>query len=373
MALKIGILTLPIADNYGGILQAIALYRYLHNQEHDVILINKMNYLEMWKKIIVLLLEKIPIHNFKNIKTNYKKRLLWEQRKKFNKNFIETEIFKISPNLYTREELSRYVKKNCLDAVIVGSDQVWRKTYINDKYYKSYFLDFVDSKKTKKIAYAASFGKDHWEGKNDIEDISRLLLDFTAISTREKSGVDICKNNFGFDNAKHVLDPTMLINKEFYKDEIISKYDTSIVLKGGLLTYVLDEEDEKKDIIDFVKENLKIDKVHHLKGFNSLDIIYTVPEWLASFSNADFIVTDSFHGMVFSIIFEKDFVVIGNENRGMDRFTSLLSLLGLKDRFILDNKINFMLKQNIDYKKVKLILEKEIEKSKEFLMEALKK
>ena len=84
------------------------------------------------------------------------------------------------------------------------------------------------------------------------------------------------------------------------------------------------------------KENLQIDNIHHLKGFNSLKTTYSVPEWLASFSNADFVVTDSFHGMVFSIIFEKDFVVIGNEGRGMDRFVSLLGLLELEDRLILN-------------------------------------
>ena len=134
----------------------------------------------------------------------------------------------------------------------------------------------------------------------------------------------------------HVLDPTMLMDKEFYINEIISKYDTSRVSKAELLTYVLDEEDEKKEIIDFVKENLQIDNIHHLKGFNSLKTTYSVPEWLASFSNADFVVTDSFHGMVFSIIFEKYFLVIGNEGRGMDRFVSLLTLLGLEDRLILN-------------------------------------
>lgn len=370
--MKIGILTLPIAENYGGILQAIALYRYLHNQGHDVVLVYKDSYQKPLKKIVKEILLKIPFHNLKNIKTNHEKYIEYQKRKAFHRTFVEKEIYKISENLYTKEDLENFVNKENFDAVIVGSDQVWRKAYINDKHYKSYFLDFVDGTKTKKIAYAASFGKDYWEGKDDIEDIAKLLSDFKAVSTREKSGLAICKNSFGFNDAKHVLDPTMLMNKEFYINEIISKYDTSRVSKGGLLTYVLDEEDEKKEIIDFVKDNLKIDKANHLKGFNSSKTTYSVPEWLASFSNADFVVTDSFHGMVFSIIFEKYFLVIGNEGRGLDRFVSLLSLLGLEDRLILNkSELNIEKLKKIDFINVKEILNKEQKISEDFLERAL--
>ena len=372
--MKIGILTLPLRDNYGGIVQAVALYRYLHNQGHDVVLIYKESaYTKLWwKKVLEEILIQIPFHNFKNIKTNHKLKIEWQKRKAFHRPFVENEIYKISQNLYTKSDLEIFAKKEKFDAVIVGSDQVWRKEYIGNIYYKSYFFDFLDGSEVKKIAYAASFGKNYWEGKYDIEDISKLMADFAAVSIREKSGVAICKNSFGFDNAKHVLDPTMLMDKEFYINEIISKYDTSRVSKGGLLTYVLDEEDEKKEIIDFVKENLKIDKVTHLKGFNSLNIIYTIPEWLASFSNADFIVTDSFHGMVFSIIFEKDFVVIGNEGRGMDRFLSLLDLIVLEDRLILNKSQLCKAKlEKIDFLKVKEVLNKERKISEEFLERAL--
>lgn len=372
MALKIGILTLPIAENYGGILQAVALYRYLHNQGHDVVLIYKDSYQKPLKKIVKEILLKIPFHNLKNIKTNHEKYIEYQKRKAFHRTFVEKEIFKISENLYTKEDLENFVNKENFDAVIVGSDQVWRKAYMGVKYYKNYFLDFVDANKTNKVAYAASFGKDYWEGQNDIEDIAKLLSDFTAVSTREKSGLAICKNSFGFSDAKHVLDPTMLMDKEFYINEIISKYDTSRVSKAELLTYVLDEEDEKKEIIDFVKDNLKIDKANHLKGFNSSKTTYSVPEWLASFSNADFIVTDSFHGMVFSIIFEKYFLVIGNEGRGLDRFVSLLTLLELEDRLILNkSELNIEKLKKIDFINVKEILNKEQKISEDFLERAL--
>ena len=370
--MKIGILTLPITENYGGILQALALYRTLNNEGHDVVLIYKEAYPSKWKEIIKKILLYIPFHNFRNIKTDDKINKLKLDRTKFHREFIEKEIFKISKTLYTTENLKHFVNEENFDAIIVGSDQVWRKTYINDTYYKSYFLDFVDSSKTKKIAYAASFGKDYWEGKNDIENISKLLKDFDAISTRELSGVDICKNSFNINNVKHVLDPTLLINKEFYLDEIISKYPILNITKGGLLTYVLDEEKEKKEIINYVQNYFKSPNINHLKGFNISNTPYTIPEWLASFAYADVVVTDSFHGMVFSIIFEKNFLVIGNDGRGLDRFVSLLSLLDLKERLIFDlEDIKNKNIENINYKIVNERLNLNKKTSLDFLLTAL--
>lgn len=372
--MKIGILTLPIAENYGGILQAIALYRLLYKQGHEVTLIYKEDTPFLWKEIIKSMFRKIPFCDINNFKAKYHNEQERQKRKSFHRSFVEQEIFKISEDLYTKKELENFANKEKFDAVIVGSDQVWRGLHItNWKYNKSYFLDFVDSKNTKKIAYAASFGTDHWEGKED-KDISKLLQDFTAVSVREASGVEICKNTFGYTSAEHVLDPTMLMSKEFYKNELIQKYDTNKIQKGGLLTYVLDEEKEKKEIINFVKENLQINEVHHLKGFNHNKTTYTVPEWLVSFSNADFIVTDSFHGMVFSIIFEKDFIVIANHARGLDRFVSLLSILGLENRLVfnLEDLKNKKL-DSVDYIKLNGILELKKKKSLDFLFNSLVK
>jgi len=376
MALKIGILTLPISENYGGILQALTLYRLLHNQGHNVVLIYKEAYQSqvLWKKIATEILLKIPFHNFKNIKSRH---MLLEERKKrraFHRTFINEEIFKISESLYTKNDLEKFVEKEKFDAVIVGSDQVWRKEYINDIYYKSYFLDFVNGINTKKIAYASSFGKDYWEGKSDIEEVSMCIKGFDSISTRELSGVEICKDTFGFENAEQTLDPTLLMSREFYY-EIISKYSAlNNITKAELLSYVLDESEGKKEIISYIKKKFNLQSVNHLKGFNYTNKIYTVPEWLASFFVADFVITDSFHGMVFSIIFEKNFIVIGNHNRGLERFSSLLNLVGLEDRLIFelddikDKKID-----NINYKVVNEFLDKNKKKSLNFLFNALVK
>lgn len=373
MALKIGILTLPIAENYGGILQAVALYRLLHNQGHDVVLLYKQSATTqvLWKKIVKEILLNIPFQDFKNLKANKKLNEEREIRKKLHRPFVEEEIFKISPDLYTKNDLANFAKQEKIDVIVVGSDQVWRKQYINDKYYKSYFLDFVDGTKTKKIAYAASFGKDIWEGENDSQEIAKCLADFIAVSTRELSGVSICKDRFAYSNAKHVLDPTMLIGKDVYLD-MISKYDVSNISKCELVTYVLDEADEKKEIIEFVQKRIDAQNTKHLKGFNPTNTTYTVPQWVASFANTDTVVTDSFHGMVFSIIFEKNFVVIGNHSRGLDRFVSLLGLLGLEDRLVFDVKdLEGKEFGSVNYIRVNEILEDERNRSFEFLMGAL--
>ena len=117
------------------------MYRFLHKEGHDVVLIYKSNYRIPLKEFIKKILLKVPFHNFKNIKTNNLSQTEWKKRKKFHRQFIEKEIFKISQDLYTKQNLENFAKKENFDVVIVGSDQVWRKAYIDDKYYKSYFID----------------------------------------------------------------------------------------------------------------------------------------------------------------------------------------------------------------------------------------
>lgn len=371
--MKIGILTLPIAENYGGILQAVALYHYLEKMGHQPVLIYKKTALTPWKEAIRKVLETIPGHNLFNVKVTKKSREKWNERRDLHLSFINREIPKISPRFTTTRELSLYAKEQNFDAVIVGSDQVWRKAYINDKYYKSYFLDFIPANShTKKIAYAASFGKDYWEGINDEKEINKLLSDFTAISVREKSGIDICKNTFHIDNVQHVLDPTLLHEKEFYL-EMINKYDLSKTPKKKLVTYVLDESVEKRQIIQYYQKELAIaeSETRHLRGFNSEKYTYTVPEWVNSIAHADFVITDSFHGMVFSIIFEKQFIVIGNKDRGLERFTSLLSSLNLENYLITNKKTANNEIVSIDYVIVNNLLSDLREKSNLFLEKSL--
>ncbi|MBS7824744.1 polysaccharide pyruvyl transferase family protein [Wohlfahrtiimonas chitiniclastica] len=274
----------------------------------------------------------------------------------------------------TTQELANYTNEQKFDAVVVGSDQVWRKAYINDRYYQSYFLDFIPpNSKIKKIAYAASFGKDTWEGKGDEEQISELLKQFSGISVREASGVDVCRAVFNIENVEHVLDPTLLMDKEFYLD-IIRKYDVSNMPVKKMVTYVLDEAKDKRTIINNYQQSLNINENEtlHLKGFSQLNrAAYSVPEWLFAIANADFVITDSFHGMVFSIIFEKQFIVIGNKNRGLARFNSILKLLGLESNLsISTNQVGLKIPY-INYSEINEKLSSFRESSKIFISQLL--
>jgi hypothetical protein len=361
--MKIGILTLPLVDNYGGILQTVALCKFLEKNGHELVLINKNLHIPLWKKSIKYFLSLIFPKKY-DIKNQIK-------RKKIHKGFIENKIKNISKILITTSDLKNYVKSENFDAIIVGSDQVWRKQYINDKYYKTFFLDFVNEN-TKKIAYAASFGKNQWEGENDIDEISLLLNKFNAISTREITGVELLNKIFNYKKATHVLDPTLLMNKNFYIDNIIEKNSLLNINRGGITTYVLDEANNKKEIIDFISNTLNIKSINHLKGFKHSNTTYTIPQWLLMIAYCDFVVTDSFHGMIFSIIFEKNFLIIGNQNRGLERFTSLLSELNLLNRLISKvEQIKPETYENIDYNKVNNILDKKREESINFLNNSL--
>jgi hypothetical protein len=236
----------------------------------------------------------------------------------------------------------------------------------------------------KKIAYAASFGVNEWEfTPTQTKKCSTLTKQFNAISVREESAVNLCKKYLNI-SAIQVLDPTLLLEKEDYihlieKDNIPEK-------KNLLFSYILDVSDEKTTFIHKIAEKLNLEQVSgmpsnsiHLKKSKKdlSDCIFPmVTEWLAGFRDAKFIITDSFHGMVFSIIFNKPFIVYGNVKRGMERFNSLLNELNLKNRLIHNiqdlNGFGFgELSDNIDWIRVNNKMEEMKRESLRFLISAL--
>lgn len=347
---KIGILTLPLSNNYGGIIQLVALYHFLESRGYDPLWIDKTQAHTTLKKVIINLLQHNPFYkiydpkNFRNIK------IFQKQIEPFLKIYLPHKTMSVASTSQLNE-----VSKNC-QTVVVGSDQVWRLEYVKDNY-PSYFLNFIDSN-IKKISYAASFGKDYWEGdEKSIEIIKPLLANFDLITVREDTAVSICKNTFNIEEAHHVLDPTLLPDPSFYKKMVASiKFNKKI----ELFNYVLDSTSENDLLIKKIakRSQLKVTKIHLNKQQNSKQ--HLIENWLANFYYADFIVTDSFHGMVFSIIFNKQFLVIGNKERGLTRFSSLLKLLNLEERLIDANQINTLdnkIKNTIDYQKVNVTLE----------------
>lgn len=332
--MKVGILTLPLNYNYGGILQAYALCSALKAAGHDARLIYKpfsrrdVSLAEKAKRLVKKLLGRYSGY------VNYEAKLnSWLPVMTKNVNtFIDKHINRTQP-------ISHYtdLREEDFDAIVVGSDQVWRAGMFQDDIRNAY-LAFAENWNIRRVAYAPSFGADRvLYTPSEIEECMRLLKSFDAVSVREKSAIAICKDLFNVD-AQLVCDPTLLIDASEY----IRLIEVSNTPKheGRLFTYILDDTPERQQMVDFISAEMHTTafSVNSFDGNAKCDIerriAQSVEAWLRGFYDADFIITDSFHACVFSIIFRKPFAVTVNKGRGVSRFSSLLSILGLEDRMI---------------------------------------
>ena len=318
---KIGIIYELNMDNvnYGNKLQAFALNNYLNNtfkcEAESIIIDNKLDakkstlkglhrYANKAKKIPKKIKEVFIniIKRFNKKKYNFNKRL--EACNTFIKNNI-----RLCKNLINIENIT----KTDYDIFITGSDVVWAQ--VNGGVNRIKFLNFKTKKKLKKIAYAPSFGND-WIPKENIETIKDFLSSFNAISVREKSSTEMLKN-IGINNVKHVCDPTLLLSKKEWEN-IEQKIN---IKEKYIFVYLLGKNKEQREKIkELAKElNLIIVDIPHANGeFNKVDegfSNYSIDncspeEWIWLIHNAEYIITDSFHGVVFSTIFNKKFFVL---------------------------------------------------------------
>ena len=312
--MKIAILTQPLLNNYGGLMQNYALQKIIINLGFDVTTVDFIRvvrapliiYLMSWLKTIFYFFFLRKKRKFASISS-------FGHRHKWSNDFVETYIIKTKKI----KKLSASIL-NDFDCMIVGSDQVWRPRYVYN--IKEYFFNFAKELHFKRIAYAASFGVDWWEyTPKQTKVCSKLAKMFDAISVREQSGVELCKEKLGVD-ATWVLDPTLLLKKEDY---LPICNDIPFCAEKYLAVYVLDENELVKSTYeDLAAVRGLIIKKFHADSKSTL----TVPEWLAMFRDASYVVTDSFHGTVFSIIFGKEFKCLYNKSRGSARFDSLLKL-----------------------------------------------
>lgn len=374
--MRVCILTLPLYTNYGGLLQAYALQTVLNRLGHEVWVENrKNNKVNLWifiKRLLISLLSRISSHFIKTYYPNQRQQdIIGQYTDQFIHKYINVTIPIYSIN---KEKLLQYK----FDAYIVGSDQVWRPKY--SRGIANYFLDFTDGENVKKIAYAASFGTDRWEFTPKMtKRCAKLLKKFDAVSVREDSGVILCERFMGVE-AIHLLDPTLLLNQKDYIDLVLQ--DNAPEFRDKLFTYILDESEEKRKIVNFVSEKLKLTpfsvmpkKIFDRVGTKYLEqcIFPPVTSWLRAFMDAEYIVTDSFHGTVFSIIFNKPFIVIANQGRGLGRFTSLLKMFNLEKRLIysIEDLSDDLLLQSIDYHQINEIRYSKCEDSIKFLRDNL--
>ncbi len=370
--MKIAILTLPLYINYGGILQCYALQTVLERMGHEVVVLEKPQYGRSYPFIKALAI----------CKRLFKRYVL---RKKVNILLAPHEIV----NLHIKQFIRRYIHHKYkrvwspqtlsdINAFVVGSDQIWRPEYLHS--IENAFLDFTKGMNVKRIAYAASFGVEQCPfSEEQLHYCSTLLKQFDAISVREDSGVRICKEFFGIE-ATQMLDPTLLLDVDDYR--MLISNTTTIPSKGNMLVYILDVTEEKKILVEQIAKKRGVTPYWFDNDANSESVFWNgeakmaVEQWLRAFDDAAFVLTDSFHGCVFSILFKKSFIAFANQDRGVTRFTSLLSLFSLNERLIFTQsdyeKRKESLQKEIDYIPVYKELKKQRNKAFNFLRVSIK-
>ena len=367
--MKIAILTLDLQTNFGGILQAYALQTVLERMGHEVTHL-QAKHSRLHNPVVM------PLVWCKRLYRKYfqgdRQLPIFENPYKWaGKN---TDRF-ISSNLNCRflapEEWNEGLARE-YDVIVVGSDQVWRPNYTSDV--TRFFTAFLGHSDICRIAYSASFGVAVNEFSDEQIACGREYLKlFSAISVREESGIRLCKELFDV-QACQVLDPTMLLRREDYQRFT----STAPQSPGNLMVYVLDRTEEKDAFIaEFAEKRGLVPFYANSKTEIPWNVDIPIGErkqpplenWLRGFADAEFVLTDSFHACVFSILFHKPFGVFVNLERGLSRIESLLRPLGLMDRCITDAPVD--LDRSIDWKFIDNVLMQKTESSLDFLKQGL--
>jgi hypothetical protein len=365
--MKIGILTFHHVDNYGATLQACALWNFLNSQGYDVEIIDYRPLKIAWmyfRPLLPIKRVKSSINESKKIRINQKYLIniskYWKMR-----SFLLSHVKLSQKRFYDKKGFKYYHDK--YDVVICGSDQIWCIDSFRG-YNSSFFLDFVSNKTTRKISYAASFGNTTKLGPYQKE-ICTLINQFQTILVRDSNSVEIIANECN-KKAVKVLDPTFLIKYDALKNppKITNKY---------LLLYVqADMEAEEEEFIKLLakEQNLTIVSVGRYEKLAQINLETASPkEWIGLHSEASYIVTNTFHGTVFSIIFHKPFTVLLPSDKS-NKVKDLLNDFGLTNRIFSEKlKPQLLNKQifDIDYESVSSILESKIMESKKHLIEAI--
>ncbi len=378
--MKIGILTLQLINNYGGILQGFALQRYLKKQGHEVYTISYkipispvIRVFSLIKRLLMKLRgREVSIRGWT---TSAEDKIINQHVNKFiRENIKQTDVINIINGL------PKLQKKYSFDCIVVGSDQCW-KPYPN-KRIRSMFLKGLEAENIIRIAYAVSFGEDFWEySKKQTRDCKKLVKRFDIVSVREESGISLCRDFFHI-RVEHLIDPTLLIDREEYESFINVRLNEINNNEKTIMAYILDKTSEKERIIEYMEKklNAKRNVVEPISRFSIASkknihncIVPPIEEWIRGFVQAEYVITDSFHGTVFALIFNKPFLAIANKHRGLTRFTSLLKLFGLEERLInnLSDITEDLMDRKIDFEKINKIILKQRKRTDLFFNQVL--
>lgn len=345
MSHRVLILTLSLNGNYGGILQAFALQRVVRDLGFRPVT-DTSRPKSLLKRLRWRLVQQ-PYRWFRRVsRSRTDRQWLMSRRvtaalRAFVAANVETGSYmEIAGTPRGRARLARRFR-----TFVVGSDQVWRARYTDIPTQFLGALEPLTGDRPRRISYAASFGVDDIAEytPDDRSRAAALLKRFDAVSVREDSGVSICREEFGVGAERHV-DPTMLLTAERYLALVSRAEGVGSPAAGRVLLYRLDSNDEIGRIQALVDERLGLPPLEFLppqpSGFGEFasdPAAFTLPSierWLGCFASADFVITDSFHGCVFSILFNRPFIVHANRERGAARFASLLRVFGLEHHLV---------------------------------------
>lgn len=345
--MKLGQITM-YGDNYGACLQAYALQKVIEKKGYEIQLIN-YHRCSRGAGSASSKVQTIKRLGIKGLIKYLRERKYIELRKNAYKKFRKNYLVFHEGDYYRDDNLSLLNEQ--FDGFICGSDMIWSEEFSED--WNFFFLNFAEPAKS--FAYAPSFGKNSLSEDNKIR-VSNYINKIKAITCRENGGVDMI-HELGRKDAMQVLDPTMLLTKDEWCKAIPVK--ERIIEEPYVFAYLFgDETLGRKNF--FAEVEKQIGKMYVLPRFTK-KVQESFPahgigpwEYLQLFRDADFIVTDTFHGLMFSIIFRKPFVVLKREDgsnwaKYSDRMTSTLEMFGLIDRYIDENSHDLSSYKYINY------------------------
>ena len=359
--MKVGILTFQQAINYGAVLQLYALQKTIQKLGVDSEVINYIS--PKLKKDYKIIRYNDGLKNL--LASIFAAKAFYERKRRFK--LFENKYLNLTDELYFKEDLSKIC--NRYDYIITGSDQVWNYSITGTD--STYMLDFVEDS-DKKISYAASFGVAQIPDELKVW-YKNLLQDFKAISVREKHGQkifkDICNREITV-----TLDPTLLLDKYDWENFCCNFKDKD--------KYILVYSLRNSNLLNSLAKNLKTETGYNLIVLNPrVRYMYTKDsraiigpeEFVDLFFNAEYVLTDSFHGTAFSINFNKKFLCELNtdKNNVNSRLESLFNLLNLKNRTIDSLQKLDKIYDTIDYNNINNILNTERRKSINYLKMSL--
>ncbi len=354
-------------SNYGSLLQSIATIKILESLGHKATIIDYQRKDERGYGIVKCQLKNKP--QYSNLLKSFIYTIVRYPIEKFAQirfDRMRTRLLVMTHRVINYAQL----KEIKADVFLTGSDQVWGPT-MNGQIDPAYFLEFV-SGNIPKVAYAASFGKTQFD-KQTEDDYTRMLSKYSAITVREKSAVEIIQS-WGLDNCLgQVLDPTLLLDKNQWKEVLGLDKRKAKRKRKYILLYLIHNYPEHAAYARSLskKMNLPIVRInpffHQKRLGEKFHCCPDVSCFVSLVENATFMVTDSFHGTCFAINFNVQFVDLLPQNGTSTRNLSVLELTGLTNRIVKDNKDIDWEENLIDYERVEDILIKERIKSVNFL------